>query len=95
LPLDGRFVPYVGGGLGFMHADQSTAHFVNASGVRFNQAEASGDRGVALLEGGLTIAIDPSWSIIPAYRYLHAFGNPNIFGDEEAHIFKVGLRYSF
>ena len=48
-----------------------------------------------LVEAGVSIALDDQWSLVPAYRYSHYFLNANVFGDETAHIFKLGVRYSF
>lgn len=44
-----------------------------------------------MLEAGVSIAITPRLSLVPAYRYIHFFD-----GDEDvAHVAKLGLRYQF
>jgi opacity protein-like surface antigen len=95
LPIPGRFVPYIGGGLGGAHTDSQHTKFLDASGDGFTEAGGESTRGVALVEGGLNIAVAPKLTLVPAYRYLHFFGIPSSRGDEVAHIVKLGLRYSF
>ncbi len=95
VPLEGRFVPYAGVGLGGVQDKGATIRFVNASGASFRQTFGSGAHGVFLIEGGITIAVSDALSIVPAYRYLHYFANTGTNGDEVAHIAKVGVRYSF
>jgi opacity protein-like surface antigen len=94
-PVGGSIVPYVGVGLGGVHAEASQATFVSASGTKFNQSGGTHDHGLALVEGGVSIDISDDVAIVPAYRYIHFFANGGAFGDEVTHIFKVGLRYSF
>jgi opacity protein-like surface antigen len=94
VPEDSRYSPYVGTGLGYVRTNTVETTFVNGSGS-FRQTFAAADHGVALIEAGVSIALSPSWSLVPAYRYVHYFANANVFGDENAHIFKLGVRYSF
>jgi opacity protein-like surface antigen len=95
LPVQGRFVPYVGGGLGIIHALQTTITFQSASGGHFTSNLASGDKGVAVLEGGVTIALTDAIAIVPAYRYIRSAGSIHNNGTEIAHVAKLGMRYSF
>jgi len=90
-----RVTFYIGDGIGYAHAVQSAAQFTAVTGGHFNQFAATADNLLVLGEGGPSIAITPSLSVVPAYRYEHYFFNANRFGDEEAHIFKLGLRYTF
>ena len=95
LPVAGRFVPYVGAGLGAIHVQSATITFVSAAGGRFTSHLASGDDGVVLVEGGVTIAVTDAIAVVPAYRYVRQFGSTSNNGTEIAHVLKVGLRYTF
>jgi len=95
LPVPGRFVPYIGGGLGGAHTETQHSRFLDASGNGFLEGGGESTRGVALVEGGLNIALGAHAALVPAYRYLHFFGLSSSRGDEVAHIAKIGLRYSF
>jgi len=44
-----------------------------------------------LVEGGVSIALSPHWSLVPAYRFVHYFESQ----EDVAHVVKIGLRYSF
>jgi opacity protein-like surface antigen len=95
LPIGGRFVPYVGAGLGAIHVQAATISFTNSAGGTFTSRLGAGNDGVALAEVGVTIAITDGLSIVPAYRYIHEFGGVANNGAEVAHVLKVGMRYAF
>jgi opacity protein-like surface antigen len=95
LPVPGRFVPYVGLGVGGAHGEATTARLVSSTGAIFESLGGSSTRGVMLAEGGVSIALSEHISLVPAYRYLRYFLNASVGGDEAAHIVKLGLRYSF
>ncbi|HEV7910239.1 MAG TPA: outer membrane beta-barrel protein [Methylocella sp.] len=96
LPIAGQFVPYVGGGIGGEHGELTRAVFADANGNRFDQSGGESTRGVAVVEGGVTITLSPAFAVVPAYRYLRIFGGGAGFNaSEAAHIVKLGLRYSF
>jgi outer membrane autotransporter protein len=48
-----------------------------------------------LLEAGVSIAVTDKLSVVPAYRYLQIANGQGGFSDDSAHLFKIGLRYSF
>ena len=90
-PFGGRFTPYVGAGVGGSANHQSTGLFTASNGAVFHADGGSSTQGLAMVEGGVTIPITRSLSIVPAYRYVHYFaGNQDV-----AHVVKVGLRYTF
>ena len=90
-PIAGRFTPYVGGGLGVVQDDKTVGSFVSSTGTPFGSTAKSETDGVAVVEGGVSIALTPRLSIVPAYRYVRIFT-----GDQDvAHVVKIGLRYSF
>ena len=96
ITIAGRIVPYIGGGMGYVHAHQADSKFVSAAGSLFTMhTQSNNSHAVALIEGGLTIPLGGAWALVPAYRYEHLFTDANIFGDENAHILKLGVRYSF
>jgi opacity protein-like surface antigen len=95
LPLPGRFVPYVGAGFGAAEDSGSDAYSVESGGVRtFTQRAANGVHPVILAEVGLNVTLDPKWTLVPAYRFEHIFASGDA-AEENANVFKVGLRYSF
>jgi opacity protein-like surface antigen len=93
--LTGTLTPYVGAGIGVAHMENKRTLFVSASGATFLQGGTSRDHAVVLAEGGIAVAVAPSWSLVPAYRYVRYFVPGNRSGDEAAHVVKLGLRYSF
>jgi opacity protein-like surface antigen len=95
LPVEGRFVPYVGGGLGVIHVQAATITYTSAAGGRFTSRLAAGDKAVALLEGGVTIVVTDAIAVVPAYRYIRQAGSVGVNGTEVAHVVKLGMRYSF
>jgi outer membrane autotransporter protein len=82
--------PYLGGGIGFVHGDSSDA---TVAGVRVNGG--SGTDFLWLVEAGVSIAVTDRLSVVPAYRYMQISNSQNGFDDDSAHLFKIGLRYSF
>jgi outer membrane autotransporter protein len=85
------FTPYLGGGIGFAYSDASDA---TVSGVRVTGGSSTDF--LWLVEAGVSIAVTDRLSVVPAYRYLQiANGQSGGFGDDIAHLFKIGLRYSF
>ncbi|MGH7001166.1 MAG: outer membrane protein [Stellaceae bacterium] len=96
LPDIGRFVPYIGAGLGGAHGEASRGTFIGDNGVTFTQRFATNfTAGMALAEGGISINIDKNLAVVPAYRYVRFFGFNSSNGPEVAHVAKLGLRYSF
>ena len=95
LPLEGRFVPYIGGGVGAIHVQAATVTYQSAAGARFTSRLAAGDKAVAMLEGGVTIAVTDALAVVPAYRYIRQAGTVANNGTEIAHVLKVGVRYLF
>ena len=94
LPRGGAITPYLGAGVGFDSASEDQANFITSNGSARSTERAASNTGLMLVaEGGLSIALSPRWSIVPAYRYQHRFvsGAP----DAAEHIFKIGLRYGF
>ncbi len=87
--------PYVGGGIGVSYGETSRGIFADVLGNRFAEAGGSATRGVALVEGGVALALSDHFALVPAYRYFRYFGDTPVRGDEVAHVAKVGLRYSF
>jgi opacity protein-like surface antigen len=92
LPVDGRVVPYLGGGIGYYHGDAATGHSIQANGLPFTELGGSSDNALLLVETGLSIRLDDHWAVVPAYRFQHLFvdGGPDI----DNHTFEIGLRYS-
>ncbi len=93
LPRRGRFVPYVGGGVGYYHGDASTTFSTTPIGAPFTGHGYESDNALVLAEGGVSIALDDHWAVVPAYRFEHLFYDGRSAVDD--HIFKIGLRYSF
>lgn len=89
------FVPYVGGGIGGTHGESTHGRFVDSNNTSFTGAGGQSVRGIALLEGGISISLTDHIAVVPAYRYVRFFADSPSFGDEIAHIAKLGLRYSF
>jgi opacity protein-like surface antigen len=96
LPEIAPVMPYVGLGMGATVNDnpQRTV-FRDAAGGRFTLSSSPTSGGIVQVEAGFGIALSDSVSIVPAYRFIHSFDTGNRFGDENAHVFKVGLRYGF
>ncbi|HVY15262.1 MAG TPA: outer membrane beta-barrel protein [Rhodopila sp.] len=82
--------PYVGAGVGYYHLDVGDAHF--ATPILFTAKGYDTSNAVILAEVGVTAAIAPGLSVVPAYRYEHYFGSE---ADEDSHQIKIGLRYDF
>jgi opacity protein-like surface antigen len=90
-PVGGPFVPYAGAGVGIVYGVDQSGLFAGPGVPRFVRNGSSGTAAIVLAEVGVTIAIGPTWSIVPAYRFEHGFsGTPT-----NDNILKVGLRYSF
>jgi opacity protein-like surface antigen len=89
-PMFGRLMPYIGGGAGYAHTEQSTARFIKSTGGTVTFEGGSDDSAVILGEVGGAVSLNNSWSIVPAYRFEHLFNT----ADENAHVLKLGLRYS-
>lgn len=88
------FTPYLGGGIGFVHEKISDS---TVTGVAI--AGGSSTEFLWQLEGGVSIDVTPHMAIVPSYRYLHindggTFGGVTV-DDTSAHLFKIGLRYTF
>jgi opacity protein-like surface antigen len=90
-PIAGAFTPYVGGGLGAAAAHRTIGHFAAADGTPFTSGGGASTEGLGMLEVGVSIAITPNLSLVPAYRYIHFFNGM----EDVANVAKVGLRYQF
>ncbi len=90
-PYAGRFTPYVGGGMGVSANHQSYGVFTAADGTPFRSSGGSSTQGLGMVEAGVSIALTPQLSLVPAYRYTHFFADK----EDVAHVVKVGLRYNF
>jgi opacity protein-like surface antigen len=95
VPLGETVVPYVGGGLGGAHVEDISGTGVDNFGRTAHFVGGDVTRGVALLEGGLTVTVTPNIAVVPAYRWIRFFGGAGLGQTESAHIAKLGLRYSF
>ena len=70
------------------------AHFTSPDGtVGFTQFPGNSTHAAIAAEAGLAFALDPKWSVVPAYRFEHLFTTGNAFPND-ANIFKLGFRYS-
>ena len=90
LPSYGRVQPYLGGGAGWYHLSAGDVITTTSLGAPFTGHTGDVDGPILLAEGGLNIAIDDGWSIVPAYRYQHLFANEGRATDD--HVLKIGLR---
>jgi opacity protein-like surface antigen len=88
------FQPYIGGGFGYFHGTASDGRFAMSNGALFTQLGKTADGPLVLAEVGLSLRIDPSWWVVPAYRFEHLFV-PGAGPDVNAHVLKLGLRYTF
>lgn len=94
LPIGGSVRPYIGGGAGWYHLDTGNIYFSDSTGANlFNQPGGSSDNGMVQAELGLTVHVDPRWSVVPSYRYEHLFASSGPAID--IHVFRVGARYGF
>jgi len=89
LPVPGRFVPYIGGGVGYYHESIDTATFQG----RFVQHGSTIDDAMVLGEVGLTVKLNSRLSVVPAYRFEHLFASHGLAAN--ASVLKLGLRYAF
>jgi len=93
-PRFGWAVPYVGLGVGAVYTQSQQAHFTSPDGtVGFTQFPGNSTHAAIAAEAGLAFALDPKWSVVPAYRFEHVFTTGNAFPND-ANIFKLGFRYS-
>jgi opacity protein-like surface antigen len=92
-PMFGRLMPYAGVGVGFAHAEESSGRFVIGNST-FSASSGSDDAAIMLGEIGGAVSLNNSWAIVPSYRFEHYFYSGNST-EENAHILKLGLRYSF
>ena len=84
--------PYIGGGAGYFHGWATDAVFRTSGGTRFTQRGATGGAALVLGEIGVSCALTPKLSLVPAYRYEYSIGPLVSHG---ANIVKLGLRYAF
>ena len=89
--IAGRFTPYVGGGVGASADRRTNGLYRSATGQTFTTTGGTSTEGLGLVEGGVSIALSPHWSVVPAYRYVRFFAG----GEDVAQVAKLGLRYSF
>jgi opacity protein-like surface antigen len=93
LPLGGRFIPYIGAGLGVSQNDNADGAFrLGESGV-FTAQGTDSTSGLVLAEVGFAINVSENWAVVPAYRFEHQFAPDTPGGN--ANIFKLGVRYTF
>jgi opacity protein-like surface antigen len=94
LPVPGRFIPYVGAGIGANIDNAQTGHFAGVGGQpRFSQLGGSGTNAAILGELGVTITLNAKWAVVPSYRFEKVLTKAGAYPNE-ANIFKLGLRYS-
>lgn len=100
--VNGWLRPYVGAGIGFVHARVTDGTVSGNAGVGGSTPPASipvsGSSETdltALAEVGISIALAPRWELVPAYRFQWVNSGGNGLDDDKAHIAKIGLRYSF
>jgi outer membrane protein OmpA-like peptidoglycan-associated protein len=94
---EGRFTPYVGGGLG---ADFANVKSIGASGVGYLKGDTlvMGYQGIA----GVAANLDPNWTVTADYRYISSF-DPKVDStrggqgriENASNNVIVGLRYNF
>jgi hypothetical protein len=90
-PVGKALTPYVGLGGGGAWTHLSGGAYAGPAGGVLHGAGGSSTAALALVEGGLSVAVGPRLSIVPAYRYSYIFTkNENV-----GHAVKVGLRYAF
>jgi opacity protein-like surface antigen len=89
----GRFVPYVGAGVGGFSNKSQAGYFTGPGVPLFTQFAGSSTHAGVIAEAGVAIGLDAKWAVVPSYRFQYQFtsspATPN-----EANIFKLGLRYS-
>ncbi|WP_207485945.1 outer membrane protein [Arenibaculum pallidiluteum] len=88
------FTPYLGAGIGLAHSsiDDVTVSFGGQSETF------DGDSSTDLLlqaEAGLSYAVAPNVSVVPAYRFVWINNGGNGIDDDTAHLFKIGVRVGF
>lgn len=94
LPVAGRFVPYLGMGLGIYRAEAEETRFADASGTQVLRGRSGHSANAMVLgEVGVTVALNADWAIAPAYRYEHLFVRGG--GDVDGHVLRLAVRYNF
>lgn len=94
LPIGDAVRPYIGAGAGWYHLDAGNIYFSDSTGANlFSQPGGSSDNGLVQAELGLTVRVDPRWSVVPSYRYEHLFASSGPALDVQ--IFRIGARYNF
>ena len=85
-----KFTPYFGGGIGaaYIDFDDVSIGAITVEGSSETYFTAHG-------EAGLSITLNDQLAVVPAYRYLWLNSGEAGFDDDIAHLFKVGVRYSF
>lgn len=94
VPLERNLTPYFGGGFGVTHSSGSTARFTTSLGGTFSQKSTNSDAATILGEIGFSVKISNSISVVPAYRFVHLFNSGSVT-EENGHILKLGIHYSF
>ncbi len=82
--------PYLGGGVGCFHGTSTDAAFGTSGGSTFTIRGASGENAVIMGEIGMSYALMPRLSLVPAYRYEYFFGT----SIHNANTVKIGLRHA-
>lgn len=94
LPVTGRVVPYVGAGIGVYRAEAQETLFVDGAGATVLRGRSShAGNAIVMGEAGLTVPLNPRWSIAPAYRFEHLFVRGG--GDVDAHVLRLAVHYNF
>lgn len=79
-----RFSPYVGAGLGIASWE-----------LEYEDAEEDGTDFTMFGEAGLNVALNANATLAPSYRFQWINNGENGVEDSKAHVFKLGLRYTF
>jgi opacity protein-like surface antigen len=91
-PITPLVSPYVGAGIGAAYTDLPS--FSTAGGdVTFRGG--SNANLLILGEAGLSFNLGDNLAIVPAYRYLRFNSEISGVNDIDAHVFKLGLRFTF
>jgi opacity protein-like surface antigen len=96
-PDFGSMAPYVGLGTGAEYINSAVGYFSGPGVPVFTQLAGHTTDILLLAEMGVALKVDADWSIVPSYRFQSALptSGPVSSGTVlNAHIFKIGIRYS-
>jgi opacity protein-like surface antigen len=90
LPFQG-VVPFLGGGVGFVHTDGSDIEVDPSEALVFDKHTS------LMLHGdvGIAVPVSANVELVPAYRYSWTRNGRNGLDDMSTHTFRIGLRYQF